>query len=559
MLRFRSVITTRVFLACLGGLLVPAVRADELPLDLSLISSEHVGFVQVRLADLWKSESFVPVRTLVAKAGPEMAALFDQRFVPAPSTVDRLTVIAAPNAQEPDAPPEPILVVTTTRPFEQAKLLKGLLPGAAEAKAGKWKCYEDADRGVALCVLDDRCFAIGAAAAVKKLSVRPRGQAGALQRAVDLAAGGGQSLVAALKLEALAPAVRRMPLPPQLQALFEAQTVLVSARLTKDTHFDLRLDFADADHAEAGKQGIRFGIDLARQKLAEARIEMQNLIKGKEEGQAGNAQELPQAAAGLVGLGLIEMADEQLTKLPLERKGEALTLAIDVPSGPYGSLLAWSGFSAGLFLPAVQKVREASTRVQSQNNLKQMGLAMHNYHDINGHFPAAAICDKAGKPLLSWRVAILPYIEQANLYQQFHLDEPWDSKHNVKLLEQMPAIYAVPGPRKAGDTKTCYRVLVGQHAMFELDKGRRLADITDGTSNTIMIVEAAESVPWTKPEGLPFNPEKPLPKLGHFFKDGFNAVFADGSVHFLRHDVQEGILRALITHQGGEVVGPFDQ
>src|SRR5207302_1956982 len=112
---------------------------------------------------------------------------------------------------------------------------------------------------------------------------------------------------------------------------------------------------------------------------------------------------------------------------------------------PFTSALSMSGFSAALLLPAVQKVRMAAGRTRSANNLKQMALATINYADAFGRAPAAAICDKNGKPLLSWRVAILPFIEQDNLYKQFHLDEPWDSDHNKKLLARMPNVYALPG------------------------------------------------------------------------------------------------------------------
>ena len=89
---------------------------------------------------------------------------------------------------------------------------------------------------------------------------------------------------------------------------------------------------------------------------------------------------------------------------------------------------------------------DAARRAQSMNNLKQFALAMHNYHDTNGKFPAASSFDKDGKPLLSWRVHVLPYLEQAELYKQFHLDEPWDSEHNKKLIEKMPNVLASPWP-----------------------------------------------------------------------------------------------------------------
>ncbi len=120
----------------------------------------------------------------------------------------------------------------------------------------------------------------------------------------------------------------------------------------------------------------------------------------------------------------------------------------------------------GLLLPAVQKVRESAARMQSSNNLKQISLAIDNYEAANGNMPAAAICDPAGKPLLSWRVAILPYIEQANLYSQFKLDEPWDGPNNSKLIAAMPKTYALPGDPPA-DGQTHYRVFVGNGAAFD--------------------------------------------------------------------------------------------
>jgi hypothetical protein len=541
------------FLLASAGLFLPPLRADELPLDLSLVGKEHVGFVHIRMGDLWKSDAFAPVRTLVAKAGPNMLTAFDRRFLPAPSSVDRITLILAGIAPGPAALPEFVLVVTTSRPFDRAKMIKGLLPEGVEAKGGKWQRSVDEAQGAALSVLDDRTFAFGATSAVEKLTVHGRGQAGKLQEGVGLAAG-GQSLVAALQLESLSAITHAAPLPEPLSALAEAQTVLVSARLAQESRIDCKVGFADGKEAQAGEQGLRFVISLARQQLQTARAEMHALIEGQEGNRVGTTQELPRAAAGLLGLGMIELLDEQLQKLPLKRQGETLTLSIEVPPGPYGSVLAWAGFSAGVFLPMVQKVRESGNRMQSTNNLKQIALAMHNYHDVNGRFPAAAICDKNGKPLLSWRVAILPYVEQDQLYKQFHLDEPWDSEHNKKLLAQMPRIYALPGVSKAGDTRTHYRVFVGPEAVFEMDKGRRIADITDGTSNTFMAAEAAEAVPWTKPEGLEYGAEKAMPKLGSFYGGGFNVAFMDGSVHFLKPTMPEATLRALITRSGGEVI-----
>ena len=210
----------------------------------------------------------------------------------------------------------------------------------------------------------------------------------------------------------------------------------------------------------------------------------------------------------------------------------------------------------GLLLPAVQKVREAAARAKCQNNLKQIGLALHNYHDVYNGFPPATLVGKKGKPLLSWRVLILPYVEQDNLYKQFRLDEPWDSEHNKKLLAMMPKTYAVPVDEKALKAhETHYLGFFGKGAIFNGKKGSRITDITDGTSNTILVVEAAKAVPWSKPEDLPFEAGKPLPKLGAFWPNGFQAAFCDGSVRMLRKDISATTLRSAITINGGEVLG----
>jgi hypothetical protein len=153
-------------------------------------------------------------------------------------------------------------------------------------------------------------------------------------------------------------------------------------------------------------------------------------------------------------------------------------------------------------------------------------MAMHTYHDVHGRLPAAAVCGKDGKPLLSWRVTILPYLEKMELYEQFKLDEPWDSPHNIRLLSEIPDVYAPPPGKKSKvppDHTVCH-VFVGNGTAFEGHDGLRLSDdFPDGTFNTLLLVEAGEPVPWTKPEDLTYDPAGPLPELRCIFKDGFRA------------------------------------
>ena len=192
----------------------------------------------------------------------------------------------------------------------------------------------------------------------------------------------------------------------------------------------------------------------------------------------------------------------------------------------------------------------------SINNLKQIVLAMHNYHGTYNKLPGAAIYSKDGKPLLSWRVAILPYVEQQALYQQFKLDEPWDSEHNKKLIPLMPRLYTPYTSGEQRKTMTPYRVFTGKGTLFEgFKKDIKFQDVTDGTSNTVMVVEGADQVPWTKPEEFPFDPKKDLPKLGGLpFSDRFHIAMADASVRSVNSEFDATIFRALITRNGGEVV-----
>jgi hypothetical protein len=187
-------------------------------------------------------------------------------------------------------------------------------------------------------------------------------------------------------------------------------------------------------------------------------------------------------------------------------------------------------------------------RARTVNNLKFMGIAMHNLAAINGgRFPAAAI-RKGGEAILSWRVAILPYLEQFALYQRFHLDEAWDSPHNVSLLKEMPHVYAPVIPRETPDYTTPYQCVVGQGSLFDGDEGTRITAVHFARP-ALMIVEAAEPVPWTKPGDLPYDDEKPLLRLGGPFEGGSFASFTDGSVRFLSREHSPETLRVLITHR----------
>jgi prepilin-type processing-associated H-X9-DG protein len=186
----------------------------------------------------------------------------------------------------------------------------------------------------------------------------------------------------------------------------------------------------------------------------------------------------------------------------------------------------------------------------SKNNLRLLGAAMHRYHDKYGYFPPAAVYTADYRPLLSWRVLLLPYLGQESLAEQFDLDEPWDSLKNKPLLEKMPVVFT-PVRGKTGEPHaTYYQVFVGDRTMFGslYDRGPSLSMFTirGGVARTPLIVEAGEAVPWTKPDDVRYYPEKPLPRIGGLFPGICNACFADGHVETLG-TTDENLLRSMIT------------
>jgi DNA-binding beta-propeller fold protein YncE len=213
--------------------------------------------------------------------------------------------------------------------------------------------------------------------------------------------------------------------------------------------------------------------------------------------------------------------------------------------------------------PAPHAAKPAASGPSSIDNLLRIRAALHEFaksHDY--HFPAD-IRDRDGKPLLSWRVGLLPFLDQQVLFDSIRLDEPWDGPHNKILLDKMPPVFAMPDS-SAGPGMTFYRGFSGKRALFDpaVKEGVPMDSITDGLSSTIAVVEAREAVTWTRPgSDLAFDDEaKPerlqilLGELGGHFPGGFRATFCDGAVRSVRSTVNLRVLRGLITRDGGEKI-----
>jgi len=199
-----------------------------------------------------------------------------------------------------------------------------------------------------------------------------------------------------------------------------------------------------------------------------------------------------------------------------------------------------------VFAPVVRRAVESAARVQASNSLHQLLLAAVNHADANGgSLPAIANFDKAGKPLLSWRVHLLPYLDEEKLYKEFHLDEPWDSDHNKKLIAKMPKVFRGPSRKLNDQGKTVFLAPTGKGTAWPGGAiGQRYpAGFPDGTSNTILLILAddALAVEWTKPDDLKINLDKPHAGLGKR-AGAFLVGLADGSVRTVKPTISKETL-----------------
>ena len=290
-------------------------------------------------------------------------------------------------------------------------------------------------------------------------------------------------------------------------------------------------------------------LDIAVRSMSTQGLSQLNTTAGQLVAEGQQAMNMVRQSAPPSAILVLNMGDQLLKGVQLKPQNDVMYMSTELKNANQSLPILFA-----MVLPAIQQAREAARKSQSLNNLKQLALSHHNHHDVYKSFPKPAILDDAGKPLLSWRVAILPFIGEDPLYKKFHLDEPWDSPHNKSLIPEMPALFALPAQGPASEGRTPYQVVRGPGALFELDEGPQMRQITDGLSNTILIVEADQPVVWTQPVDFTPNTQNPAAGLGKTRKTGFQAALADGSVRFFDNTLDPATLKALFTRNGGEVV-----
>lgn len=262
----------------------------------------------------------------------------------------------------------------------------------------------------------------------------------------------------------------------------------------------------------------------------------------------------PAVILGVIALNKVSFSEGRL-------RGNGLAIA-GICTGIAGFFIAPMLFAALFLWPYLESRPKTYPRYATPTvsgsiyQLKHVGLAMHNYHDVHGTFPVAGEDEDGEEPKLSWRVHLLPYLEGSDLYDQFHLDEPWDSEHNKTLIPLMPEYY-VSQQQVLGEGKTTVLAVTGPDTVFRGgETGIAMREIIDGTASTILVVEAdaSEAVIWTKPDDWKFDPKNPTRGLGSDNPSGFSAIFADGSVQVISDDTYSlDEIAAFFTRHGGEI------
>jgi beta-lactamase regulating signal transducer with metallopeptidase domain len=525
-------------------------------IDLSYVSNDARFVVAVRPTEIMQ----VPeIKTVVESAVRDVKPF----ALLAAEGIEQVIFTGSEQGAGPGAD-EPLIVIQFSKPATLDQLVKiELIPadaprvtaGAGAAAAGHRLGYG---------VINDRTYAVGNPNALAKyLGDRRKGEPA-------IAAGAAWEKV---RKGAVVVAVDMQLLRKQLQhhpANAPGQSLSAIAPLWNDSEYVVAGILIEGKTAHVRAIATCHDTELA-ERVAEtavaAKTLAQNLLRATQE----NERDIP--AFAKFGL---DTAEGLLKSVKVERS-EKLVFAqtsTDLPKA--GSAAATN------LLEAVSQSRIAARRTVSANNMKQIMLAMHNWAEIarvpgtvENRFPAPVIMGKDGKGRFphSWRVAILPFIEQVDLYNQYNFDEPWDSEANKRVLEKMPAVYRNPADDPKSTT-SAYYVLTGSKLLeekaadgggtsppeggfptaFSAKNGMLFSQITDGMSNTIAVVEAKTGIPWTKPEDIVIDPAKDLPKLGGITEGGFYAALCDGSVRFLKSNIDPKTLKLLIMPGDGQIL-----
>lgn len=518
--------------------------APAVPKALAAVPPNGFLVVSVDVAKLWDDPSMRPLQDWFAgQKEPTLEPLLGV----SPAELARVTVYLPDVGGARDG--GPVVLVTTRRPYNEARVIKHLTGDKLDdqrrmdrvgnvlrlAPGGPFGAVVLGDE-TTLVLLPDGTRDEGRSAAVLAGQLLARQPDGALTPA--LAAAGTSTVSAGLDVQQINRMIGQIGVgfPAYAAALRATGAALTADLEAGGVKTRLVLTYPTAADARRAGPVVEEGLaDLATAAAAEA----------KREAGRGEPGALP---AAILGAGA-----ELFKSAKVEVKGATVVTTGDKPGAEAVAKLVAA-------LP--RQVAVARRNIEAQNHLKQILIGLHSAHDVYGFFPGDVGPDR--KSAWSWRVQVLPFIEQDQLYRQLDMQLPWDNPRNKAILEkaEMPKVFELPG-RPAQKGYTYWRSFTlpkktqakdGLPWLVEGEQGPRIAAVSDGTSNTFAVVEAGEAVPWYAPDVLAYDWKRPLPPLGEKDGPGFLAGMADGSVRYVRAKTDEATLRAAITRNGGEVL-----
>jgi prepilin-type processing-associated H-X9-DG protein len=527
-----------------------AAKAEKPKIDLGYVTPETAAAVVLYPRHVLTAPEAEMMPIEVIKAAGKKELNID------PTEIEQLMLIAEPPV---GGPPGAALVVRMASPLPEGKILGQLWDMTSDGNLdGKPYRQMAAPPGappgavpaVGILRVDDRTLIVGLDGTIRKMIANHAApKEGRMSRVLGKVANPPDAMAIVL-IEPLRPIIAMplamAPIPPEFADAKKLPDLIssvgVKMNLTGNNSMALTVKANDPAAAEQIEKILDNLMAVAKQKM------MADIAR-----QAASSDPIEQAGAQYA----TRIQDRILKMFRPVRKDATLTLSTETTNNPQMASMATIGIMIALLLPAVQAAREAARRAASTNNMKQIMLALHNYAAVHKAFPARANFDANGKPLLSWRVHILPFLDQEALYKQFHLDEPWDSEHNRKLIPMMPMVYQNPSSSMTPGMAH-YLGVAGKGLAFDGTEGLTFGSIKDGTSNTIVLVEVNRdrTVEWTRPDDWNYDPQQPMVGVGDAHPGGFNVGFADGAVRFLSNTLDLNVFKAMLTVAGGEKIGP---
>ena len=502
MFRIRFALAAAVALAAVGG----TARAAD-PGAAKVLTPDARGFIHVRVGDVWTADIAKQLRGFAGQAGPGLLAEFDSRFYPAPSDVESFTVVLfdtkfrdiLPAGRPTDV--TPVWVVTSTKALDRAELLKTMSKSAKPRKHGGKDYHFDEANWSGLLILDERSYAYASEDSITLLIDR-MSKGGESPLAATLAREGDKHPVTVgVNVQLLATPALLKELPVELAPFGKAKSLVATLDLKPKTTVAVELQFGTEAEAKEGLKAAQEAVQFGRGQIGNALTFVELKAKGEPGKPPAGLHEFPETVGLILAAAGLKQVDALLGAMPVTVKGTSVHAALELDSVLPGGSTAVSIAVVTAAVGFAMNAGGAGDRAFQpgdynwtgrERNLANIAKAVEKYHKDKGHYPPAAILDKDGKPLLSWRVAILPYMEGTyinssepfdggkrinnpkELYDLFKLDEPWDGPNNKKLIGKFPDLYRAPynvmSYSQSSVGKTVTLAVVGKGGIFDPSK-----------------------------------------------------------------------------------------